>query len=89
MANQKQYSILPVTYQELENACAFSTNQCYEGIAGITGKELRIFKVERLLGETFTQTVLRTKYTPTRLQVNPKTGHLIVVERDYNCYTET
>lgn len=58
-------------------------------MVGISGKELRIFQVERLLGETFTQRVLKTKYTPTRMQVNPRTGHLIVVERDYNCYTET
>ena len=41
------------------------------------------------LGEMFTQRIVETKYTPTKLCVNPATNHLVLIEREYNCLTET
>ena len=87
-SHMSQYCMTPMSYESLEQACSFSSTQCFEGIVGIKGKELRIIQVERL-GETFTQRILKTKYTPTKMQVNPRTQHLFVIEKDYNCYTET
>lgn len=86
--HMNQYCMTPLSYEALEHANAFSSTQCFEGIVAIKGKELRIIQVERL-GETFTQRILKTKYTPTKMQVNPRTKHLFLIEKDYNCYTET
>lgn len=83
-----QYCLTPLSYGSLEQACAFSSTRCFEGIVAIKESQLRIIQVERL-GETFSQKILRTKYTPTKMQVNPRTKHLFLIERDYNCYTET
>jgi len=47
----KQYQITPLSYDALETACSFSSTQCYEGIVGIKGDELRIISVERLEDE--------------------------------------
>jgi splicing factor 3B subunit 3 len=43
----------PLSYESLESAYSFSSTQCFEGIVGIKGNELRIIQVERL-GEIFT-----------------------------------
>jgi len=56
----------PLSYESLETACSFSSTQCFEGIVGIKGDELRIISVERI-GEVFTQRILETKYTPTKI----------------------
>ena len=77
-----------MSYTSLEQGCAFSSTRCFEGIVAIKDSQLRIIQVERL-GETFTQKIMRTRYTPTKLQVNPRTKHIFLIERDYNCYTET
>jgi splicing factor 3B subunit 3 len=68
-----QYTISPLSYESLQSASAFSSTQCPEGIVGIKGKELRIIRIERL-DDVFTQKVLQTRYTPTKIQVNPKTN---------------
>lgn len=81
-----QYTITPLSYESLEHACSFSSTQCFEGIVGIKGNDLRIIQVERL-GELFTQKLLQTRYTPTKVQVNPITNHIVVLEKEYNCYT--
>ena len=81
-----QMQLTPVTYEPLESATSFSSTQCYEGIVGIKGKELRIIQIEKL-GDLFSQKVLPTRYTPTKLQVNPVTNHLLVIEKDFGCPT--
>jgi len=48
-----QYQMTPLSYESLETACSFSSTQCFEGIVGIKGDELRIISVERI-GEVFT-----------------------------------
>lgn len=40
--HQNQYTVAPLSYEALEHVCSFSSTQCFEGIVGIKGKELRI-----------------------------------------------
>ena len=35
----------------------------------------------------FSQKVLQTRYTPSKLQVNPVTNHLMLIEKDHGCPT--
>lgn len=83
---QSQYTIAPLSYEALEHVSSFSSTQCFEGIVGIKGKELRIIQIERL-GEVFTQKLLQTRYTPTKLQVNPTTKQIVMIEKEFNCFT--
>ena len=82
------YQLAPISYEELDDAHGFSSSQCFQGLVGIKGSELRIVMINRL-GEMFTQKIIETKYTPTKLYVNPSTNHLVLIEREYNCLTET
>ena len=43
---------------------------------------LRILKIESL-GDQFTQNVVKTTYTPCKMQVHPDTNYLIVLEKDH------
>jgi splicing factor 3B subunit 3 len=47
----------PLSYEYLEQATSFSSTECFEGIIGVKGKELRIIKIERP-GDIFTQKIL-------------------------------
>lgn len=37
-----QYTMTPLSYESVAQASSFSSTQCFEGIIGIKGKELRI-----------------------------------------------
>jgi len=82
---QNAHQVSPISYDTLEQAASFSSQHCFQGIVGIVGEELRIISVESL-GDKFTQRIIKTQYSPTRLQVNPTNNYIYMIERDYNCY---
>ena len=77
----------PLSYDALEHAAGFKSEQCPEGVVAIAGSTLRIFVPDRL-GETFNQSALPLRYTPRRLAVLPGGGHLLVVEADQHAYND-
>ena len=72
----------PLRYDSLQSATPFSSERCLDGIVAIAENSLRIISVEHL-GEQFTQTVLKTRYTPCKIQVHPETQYLVVLEKDH------
>ncbi|KAH8050148.1 hypothetical protein JL722_11525 [Aureococcus anophagefferens] len=76
----------PLSYDALEHAAGFKSEQCPEGVVAIAGSTLRIFVPDKL-GETFNQSALPLRYTPRRLAVLPGGGHL-VVEADQHAYND-
>ncbi|KAH8091589.1 hypothetical protein JL720_5899 [Aureococcus anophagefferens] len=77
----------PLSYDALEHAAGFKSEQCPEGVVAIAGSTLRIFVPDKL-GETFNQSALPLRYTPRRLAVLPGGGHLLVVEADQHAYND-
>ncbi|CAJ1389864.1 unnamed protein product [Effrenium voratum] len=89
----------PMSYEQLEFASSFASEQCPEGFVAISGNTLRILACERL-GELFNQTVMNLSYTPRRFvplppAVLPPPGQpttdpimLAVLEADHNAYNE-
>lgn len=75
----------PLSYEALEFAAAFSSEQCPEGFIGITGNALRIFMIERL-GEIFNSNVIPLRYTPRKMEINPVTKHLFIIESEHNTF---
>ena len=55
----------PMSYEQLEYASSFASEQCPEGFVAISGNTLRILACERL-GELFNHTVMNLSYTPRR-----------------------
>ena len=78
---QGRFALAPLSYEALEHAAPFASDQCPEGVVAVAGNTLRIVAVERL-GESFNQTVCRLRYTPRELSVNPDRRTLAVVEAD-------
>merc|ERR1719375_324760 len=96
---QGKYSCTPMSYEALEYASSFASEQCPEGFVAIAGNTLRIISCDRL-GELFNQNVMPLSYTPRRFvplppATLPTQGHaaneaimLAVLEADHNAYNE-
>jgi splicing factor 3B subunit 3 len=60
---QGRYHITPMSYETLEYAATFASEQCPEGLVSVAGNTLRILTVERF-GEIFNQQSMKLAYTP-------------------------
>lgn len=61
--HQGSFLQTPLSYEMLEHASGFNSEQCADGIVAVAGNTLRIIMIERL-GQVFNETVLPLKYTP-------------------------
>ncbi|KAI0977856.1 hypothetical protein GJ496_000285 [Pomphorhynchus laevis] len=85
---QSRFFLTPLSYEPLEFASGFASEQCPEGIVAISMNTLRILSLEKL-GVVFNQEVFQLKYTPRKFVVNPDPKPLIyLLESDYLSYTE-
>ncbi|CAN1257725.1 Spliceosome-associated protein 130 B [Linum perenne] len=84
--HQGHFLLTPLSYETLEYAASFSSDQCAEGVVAVAGDALRIFTVERL-GETFNETAIPLRYTPRKFVIQPKRKLLVIVESDQGAYT--
>ncbi|ERN13109.1 hypothetical protein AMTRI_Chr11g93760 [Amborella trichopoda] len=80
------FLLTPLSYETLEYAASFSSDQCAEGVVAVAGDALRVFTIERL-GETFNETVVPLRYTPRKFVLHPKKKHLVIVESDQGAFT--
>jgi len=86
-AQHGRFHLTPLSYDALEAASSFCSEQCAEGIVAVAGNTLRIFAPERL-GETFHSTVSQSRHTPRRMAVHPPSGLVVVIETDHHAYGE-
>ena len=85
--HQNRFHLTPLSYESLEYASGFSSEQCPEGIVAISANTLRILALEKL-GTVFNQHSIPLEYTPRKFVIHPESGHLIVIETEHNAYTE-
>lgn len=84
---QNRFHLTPLSYESLEYASGFSSEQCSEGIVAISTNTLRILALEKL-GAVFNQITFPLEYTPRRFVVHGPSSNLIISETDHNAYTE-
>merc|ERR1719334_2734491 len=84
---QNRFHLTPLSYDTLEYAAGFASEQCPEGIVAISTNTLRILALEKL-GAVFNQVAFPLSYTPRKFVVNSETSHLIIAETDHKAYTE-
>ena len=84
-----RFQIAPLSYEALDHAAAFASEQCPEGFVAVSKGALRILAVDNV-GEAFNQVAARLRYTPRRLLVHPEAdalgpdaGCLVVAESDH------
>ena len=82
-----RFHLTPLSYETLEYASGFSSEQCPEGVVAISGNTLRILAMEKL-GAVFNQMSFPLEFTPKKFSIHPGTGHLIIIETDHNAYTD-
>eukprot|EP01125_Pyxidicula_operculata_P009280 TRINITY_DN305_c3_g1_i1.p1 TRINITY_DN305_c3_g1~~TRINITY_DN305_c3_g1_i1.p1 ORF type:complete len:1202 (+),score=317.43 TRINITY_DN305_c3_g1_i1:1768-5373(+) len=88
---QGRYTMMPLSYVQLEYASSFRSEQCPEGIVSISGDTLRIFTTEQL-GDLFNQTTIPLRYTPRKMMLHtpnpeiPQHQNLILIESDNDSY---
>jgi splicing factor 3B subunit 3 len=80
------YMMTPLSYEMLESASNFCSEQCPDGMVAITGNTLRILTVEKL-GDIFNHTVIPLTYTPRKMIFHPETKFIITIETEHQCYT--
>ncbi|KAL1837554.1 hypothetical protein VTJ49DRAFT_3657 [Mycothermus thermophilus] len=79
----KNFVMTPLNYTELDYGWNFSSEQCLEGMVGIHGGYLRIFRIENL-GQTMIQKSIPLTYTPKRLVKHPEQPYFYTIESDNN-----
>ena len=84
---QNRFHLTPLSYDSLEFASGFASEQCPEGIVAIASNTLRILALEKL-GAVFNQVSYPLEYTPRKFVVHHDSGRMVVIEADHNAYTE-
>lgn len=84
---QSRFHLTPLSYETLEYASGFASEQCPEGIVAISTNTLRILALEKL-GAVFNQVSWPLTYTPRKFVIHVDSGNLIIIETDHNAYTE-
>ncbi len=85
---QSRFHLTPLSYETLEYASGFASEQCPEGIVAISTNTPRILALEKL-GAVFNQVSTPLTYTPRRFAIHPESNNVVVIESDHNAYTET
>ncbi|KAL5021527.1 hypothetical protein ScPMuIL_000682 [Solemya velum] len=86
-AYQNRFHLTPLSYETLEYASGFASEQCPEGIVAISTNTLRILALEKL-GAVFNQVSYPLQFTPRRFVIHHESSNLIVIETDHNAYTD-
>ena len=81
---QGRFSLAPASYEALEHAAPFRSEQCPEGMVASCGNTLRVLAAERL-GESFNAASEKLRYTPRELTVHPDLRTIAIVEADQSC----
>lgn len=74
----------PLSYEYLESASIFNSEQCPDGLVAISESSLRIFSVDRF--SFFNSSIYKLPRTPRKLVFLPSNGFLIISEYDHCCY---
>lgn len=84
---QGRFHLTPLSYECLEHASGFASEQCPEGIVAISVNTLRILALEKL-GAVFNQEIKPLKLTPRKMSVNAENGLVYLIETDHLSYTD-
>jgi hypothetical protein len=74
---QGSYHLTPLSYEPLEHAASFASEEMPEGFVAFTGSSLRLFTIQNF-GSMFNQTEVPLRYTP-RQMVQVRTRIIIIV----------
>lgn len=77
-----RFNLIPLSYEALDYAAGFSSDQCPEGFVAVVKNSMRIIAVENV-GETFNAQMTRLRYTPRRMVIHNEFKTIIIGECDH------
>ncbi|KAI0199352.1 CPSF A subunit region-domain-containing protein [Astrocystis sublimbata] len=80
---ERGFMLTPLSYEPLEWGWSFSSEQCEEGIVGISSDHLRIFSIENVR-DALTQKSASLTYTPRQLVKYPDQPYFYTIESENN-----
>ncbi|KAK3816054.1 MAG: splicing factor 3B subunit 3 [Benniella sp.] len=83
---QSRIHLNPLSYDALEYAASFTSEQCLEGVVAIAGNEFKVFTIEKF-GQVFNETAVPLTYTPRRFVVNPVHKSIAIIETDHQTFS--
>lgn len=81
-SDQGKFNLVPMSYEALDHAAGFCSEQVPEGFVAVARNTLRVITLERL-GEFFNQQSLRLRYTPRKFVIHPDLKVLAIAEADH------
>lgn len=84
---QGRFHLTPLSYEMLEHASGFASEQCPEGVVAISANTLRIIALEKL-GAVFNQEIRPLKYTPRKFAIDTDQNLLFVIQTDHMSFTD-
>eukprot|EP01028_Stygiella_incarcerata_P012604 TRINITY_DN7926_c0_g1_i1.p1 TRINITY_DN7926_c0_g1~~TRINITY_DN7926_c0_g1_i1.p1 ORF type:complete len:1261 (+),score=358.49 TRINITY_DN7926_c0_g1_i1:117-3785(+) len=82
------YRISPISCSRLDHVSFFSSEDCVEGMVGISGKEMMFMSVDRL-DDAFNQRSIPLRGTPRHVLSHPVSKMLIVSESDHRSLNDS
>lgn len=79
--------LTPLSYEALEYAAGFSSEQCPEGVVAIATNTLRILALDKL-GVVFNHVSTKLSLTPRKFVLHYETCQIVLIETDHNAYTD-
>lgn len=80
--------MVPLSYDMLDFAAVFNTEECKEGVVATSGESLRIVQPQKF-GELLNQQVVDLRYSPRKMVIHEKSHCLIILESDNKVYSES
>ncbi|GFP89210.1 splicing factor 3b subunit 3 [Phtheirospermum japonicum] len=84
--HQGHFQLTLLSYEPLEYAASFSSDQCAEGVVAVAGDVLRVFSIERL-GESFKEIAIPLRYTLREFVLQPNRKLLVIFESGQGAFT--
>ncbi|KAL4425697.1 hypothetical protein ABPG75_009713 [Micractinium tetrahymenae] len=81
-SDQGKFNLAPMSYEALDYAAGFCSEQVPEGFVAVARNTLRVLTLERV-GEFFNQQALRLRYTPRKFVIHPDHKVLVIAEADH------
>jgi splicing factor 3B subunit 3 len=83
--HQGRFHTTPLSYVPLDSCASFISEQCpTDGLVALGDNALRVLSFDKLVGQTFTPSIVPLKYTPRRCVVSERYRKMVIIETDHN-----
>ncbi|KAJ1914699.1 pre-mRNA-splicing factor rse1 [Mycoemilia scoparia] len=79
--------LIPLSYDYLDYAASFSSDQCPEGLVAISENTLRVLTIDNV-DVSLNQASIPLRHTPRRIALNEDTKNFVIIETDHATFSQ-